>query len=37
MLTNKVFLLKVMYRYVFMIFIVKGVTITSFFIACAAL
>jgi hypothetical protein len=36
-LTNKIFLLQVMYRYVrTMIFIVKCVTITHFFIACAA-
>ena len=36
-LKNKIFLLHVMYRYVRMIFIVKCVTITSFFIAYAAL
>jgi hypothetical protein len=36
-LTNKIALLQVMYRYVCMIFIVKCVTITCFFIACTAL
>jgi hypothetical protein len=36
-LTNKIFLLRVMYRYVRVIFIVKCVTITRFFIAYAAL
>jgi len=36
-LTNKIFLLQVMYRYVHIIFIVKCVTITHFFMACAAL
>jgi len=36
-LTNKIFLLQVMYRYVRMIFIVKCVTITGFFISYAAL
>ena len=38
-LTGKIFLLQVMgtYRYVRMIFVVKCVTITRFFIACAAL
>jgi len=36
-LTNKIFLLEVMYWYVRMIFIVKCVTITRFFIAYAAL
>jgi len=36
-LTNKIFLLQVMYRYVRMIFIVKCVTITRLFIAYAAL
>jgi len=36
-LTNKVFLLQVRYRYVRMIFFVKCVTVTRFFIACAAL
>jgi hypothetical protein len=36
-LTNKIFLLQVMYRYVHTIFVVKCVTITRFFIACAAL
>jgi len=36
-LTNKIFLLQVMYRYVRMIFNVKCVTVTSFFIAYAAL
>jgi len=35
--TNKIFLLQAMYMYVRMIFIVKCVTITSFFIAYAAL
>jgi len=34
-LTNKIFLLKVMYRYVLMIFTVKCVTVTRFFIAYA--
>ena len=37
LLPNKLFILQVMYRYVHMIFIVKCVTVTSFFIACAAL
>ena len=36
-LTNKIFLLQVMYRYVHMIFIVKCVTITCFFITYAVL
>jgi len=36
-LTNKIFLLQFMYSYVHMLFIVKCVTITRFFIACAAL
>ena len=36
-LTNNIFLLQVMYRYVHMIFIVKCVIITRFFVACAAL
>jgi hypothetical protein len=36
-LTNKIFLLQVMYRYVHMILIVKCVTETRFFIAYAAL
>jgi len=36
-LTNKTFLLQVMYRYVCMIFIVKCVTVTHFFITYAAL
>jgi len=36
-LTNKIFVLQVMYRYVHMIFIVKCVTITRFIIAYAAL
>jgi len=36
-LTNKVFFLQVMYRYVRMTFIVKCVTVTRFFIAYAAL
>ena len=36
-LTNKTFLLQVMYRHVRMIFIVKCVTVTWFFIACAEL
>jgi len=36
-LTNKIFLLQVMYRYIRMIFIVIYVTMTRFFIACAAL
>jgi hypothetical protein len=36
-LTNKIFLLQVIYRYVRMIFIVKCVTITRYFIAYAAL
>ena len=36
-LTNKIFLLQIMYRYVRMIFFVQCVTITRFFIACAAL
>jgi len=35
--TQKQKQLQVMYRYVRMIFIVKCVTITRFFIACAAL
>jgi len=34
--TNTIFLLQVMYRYVRMIFIVKYITITRFFIAYAA-
>jgi len=37
LLTNKIFLLQAMYRYVHMIFVVKCVTITCFFIACGAL
>jgi len=36
-LTNKIFLLQVMYRYVHMIFIVKCVPITRFFTAYAAI
>jgi hypothetical protein len=36
-LTNKIFLLQVMYRYVCIIFVVKCVTTTHFFIACAML
>jgi len=35
--TNKIFLLQVVYRYLCMIFIVKCVTLTHFFIAYAAL
>ena len=35
-LTNKIFLIEVMYRYVRMV-VVKCVTITLFFIACGAL
>jgi len=35
-LTNKISLLQIMYRYVHMIFIVKCVTVTHFFIAYAA-
>ena len=37
-LTNKIFLLQVMYRYVLMIFIAKCVTVTHFFhFVCSAL
>jgi len=36
-LTNKIFLLEVMYRYVSRFFIVKCVTIIGFFIVYAAL
>jgi len=36
-LTNKIFLLEVRHRYVRMIFFVKCVTITRYFIAYAAL
>ena len=36
-LTNNIFLLQVMYRYVHTVFVVKCVTVTRFFIACAAL
>jgi len=36
-LTNKIVLLQVIYRYIPMIFVVKCVTVTRFFIACAAL
>jgi hypothetical protein len=35
-LTNKIFLLQVTYRYIRMIFVVKCVTVTRLFIACAA-
>jgi hypothetical protein len=36
-LTNKIFLLQFMYRYIRMIFIVKCVTVTCFFIAYEAI
>jgi len=37
LLTNKIFLLQIMYRHARMVFIVKCITLTRFFIAYAAL